>query len=515
MMPQGSLPFQYKIEKSESGLTSFAGLPLYIEMAMATGLCKKIDKDLNTKSRGWTDLQVILPLILLNLAGSDCVDDIERLERDEGMRNLMLKIETHGMKRKARREYERRWRKLNERAFPSAAAIHRYLEQFHNDSEEKIRAEHTAFIPANNQFLDALMGINSTLIEFSQKKNLRKTATLDQDATLSATSKNKALYCYKNFKAYQPFNTYWHEKGLLLHSEFRDGNVNAGFEQLRLLIEAISQLPQGVEKVYLRSDSAGYQHDLLEYCAEGKNERFGVIEFAIAARVTDAFKTAVFEIKNEAWQSIYKTDEKGNHFKTDQEWAEVCFVPTFVGSDKKSPNYRYLAIRERMATQIEMELAGAESIPKELPFQTLPMNNVQYKLFGIVTNRTIDGNELINWHRERCGDSEKVHSVEKTDLAGGQFPSNKFGANAAWWQIMLLSFNLNHLMKTLVMPEKLRTKRLKGIRFHVIGVAGRLIQHARGLMIKLSGGAETVELFNQMRNKIMVLGQAPPAMQGT
>src|SRR5690606_40708390 len=71
------------------------------------------------------------------------------------------------------------------------------------------------------------------------------------------------IYCYKKFKAYQPFNTYWYEQGLLLHSEFRDGNVPAGFEQLRLLKEALARLPQGVEKVMVWSDSAGYQEELL------------------------------------------------------------------------------------------------------------------------------------------------------------------------------------------------------------------------------------------------------------
>jgi hypothetical protein len=106
----------------------------------------------------------------------------------------------------------------------------------------------------------------------------------------------------------------------------------------------------------------------------------------------------------------------------------------------------------------------------------------------------------------RCGHAEKVHSIEKTDLAGGQFPSNKFGANAAWWQIMLLSFNLNHLMKMLVRPKALSKKRLKGLRFHVINIAGRLVQHARGLFIKLSGGEETAERFEQMRSKIRALG---------
>lgn len=515
MMTQGTLPFQYQIEKSESGLTAFAGLPLYIEMAMATGLCKKVEETLQTKSRGWKDQQMIMSLILLNIAGGDCVDDIERLESDPGLRKLLLKAETHGMKRKARREYEKRWRKSKGRALPSAAAIHRFLEQFHHCSEEERRVPNTAFIPANNASLDALMGINSVLIEFAQQKNPCKTATLDQDATLSATSKDKALFCYQNFKAYQPFNTYWAEQGLLVHSEFRDGNVNAGFEQLRLLKESLSQLPQGVENVFLRSDSAGYQHDLLKYCAEGQDERFGLIEFAIAAKVSAAFKAAVCEVKKENWYPIYKKEANGVSIKTNQEWAEVCFVPGFAAKSKKTPNYRYLAIRERMATQVDMNWDGAKPVQKELPFQTLPMDEVEYKLFGIVTNRTMDGNDLIHWHRERCGHSEKVHSMEKTDLAGGQFPSNKFGANAAWWQIMVLAFNLNQLMKTLVMPQELSKKRLKGLRFHVIHVAGRLTQHARGLSIKLSGGEETLERFSRMRDKIMMLGQSPPAMQLT
>ena len=51
----------------------------------------------------------------------------------------------------------------------------------------------------------------------------------------------------------------------ILHTEFRDGNVPAGYEQLRVFKEALACLPQGVEKVRLRSDTAGYQHDLLKY----------------------------------------------------------------------------------------------------------------------------------------------------------------------------------------------------------------------------------------------------------
>lgn len=86
------------------------------------------------------------------------------------------------------------------------------------------------------------------------------------------TTKRDALYSYKGYKACQLLNTWWAEQGLLLHKEFRDRNVPAGYEQLRLLKEALALLLEGAEKVRLRSDMAGYQHDLMQYCAKRKHE---------------------------------------------------------------------------------------------------------------------------------------------------------------------------------------------------------------------------------------------------
>ena len=506
MLTQALLPIRY-IPDSDTAMTSFAGLPLYMDLAMASGLCSKITTHLQVKERGWTDLQIIMSLILLNLSGGTCIDDIDRLESDEGLRSLLLKIETYGMKRKARRVHERRWRKQKERAFPSSSAIHRYLETYHSSDEEKKRLSGKAFIPANSSLLDSLVDINQELITSIQAHHPIKTATLDQDATLCPTSKLSALHCYKKFKAYQPFNTYWYEQGILLHSEFRDGNVNAGFEQLRLLKLSLDRLPQSVESVSLRSDSAGYQENLLRYCAEGESTRFGVIEFAISAKVTAAYKAVVVELEETDWQPVYISDGHDGLIKTDQEWAEVCFVPGFAARSKQG-TYRYLAIRRPLAVQLE--LGGVES-PKqqEFPFQTLKMESTTYKITALVTNSKQPGNALIRWHRERCGKSEKVHSIQKSDLSGGQFPSDKFGANAAWWHIMILTHNLHCLMKQQCLPKELRNKRFKSIRFHVIGVAGCLVSHARSLSIKLSGGRRTFELFELIRRNILALVSVP------
>ena len=512
MVAQAQLPFDYIEDNNNTKLTSHAGLPLYIEMALASGINEQIKNHLKIKHQGWSDEQIIISLILLNLAGGTCIDDIDALNSDEGLSIILLKAQTYGMKRKERRAYEKRWRKGKNRSFPCISALRRYLEIFHDKAEENKRVPGKAFIPKPNKNLKGLANIGRVLLEFAQRHHPCDTATLDQDATLSATHKSTAYYCYEKYKAYQPFNTYWHEQGLLVGSEFRDGNVPAGFEQLRMLEESLENLPEGVKKVYVRSDSAGYQQNILNYCAQGKSKRFGIIDFAISVRSSQSFKAAVLAVTEKDWNPIYKEDN-GQRIKTDQEWAEVCFVPAWTVKRKDSPVYRYIAIREKMIVQETLE--GIEPIQQELPFQTLSINQKHYKIFGLVTNRDIPGNDLINWHRKRCGDSEKVHSIEKTDLAGGQFPSKYFGANAAWWQIMVMSFNLNVLMKLLVFPKALKTKKMKAIRLHLINVAGRIIQHSRKLFMKVAGGSEMLDRVCDIRARIKALSKPPPALKHT
>jgi hypothetical protein len=161
-----------------------------------------------------------------------------------------------------------------------------------------------------------------------------------------------------------------------------------------------------VIKVYLRSDTAGYQHDLLKYCEKGENTRFGRIEFAIGADVTKEFRKAVAEV--EEWRPVTK-EVKGEWRKTGKEWAEVCFVPNGIAHTKNAPVYRYIATRELMS---QPELPGMEG-RIELPFPTMTIEKKRYKIFGIVTNRDIDGSELVNWLHKRCGKSEEAHSLMK------------------------------------------------------------------------------------------------------
>jgi hypothetical protein len=131
-----------------------------------------------------------------------------------------------------------------------------------------------------------------------------------------------------------------------------------------------------------------------------------------------------------------------------------------------------------------------------------------YKLFGVVTNRELPGDAAIWWYRERCGKSEEAHAVMKHDLAGGTLPSGLFGANAAWWAIMVLAHNLNATMKRLVLGPAWVARRMKALRLALIALPGRVIRHARRLIVRLAAEAG-LDLVLRARRTILALARGP------
>jgi hypothetical protein len=500
-MAQGPLPFQYEIENQPAGMTALGGLPAYVEMFHVLGLGKLIERRVRVHgpTQGWTDEQLVSALLWLNITGGDCVDDIQMLEADDGLCRFIREMEDYGRTSSERRALKRRWRKTRTRTLPSQASLLGYLALFHDKEQEKSREPHKAFIPALTDPLKGLVRVIADFVGVIQRLSPQSTATLDMDGTLSQTWKKESLYCYKKYKAYQPLNIYWHEHGLVLYSEFRDGNVPAHYDLLRVFKAGVELLPQGVNKVFLRSDSAAYVEELLIYCAEAKNRRFREIEFAVGVDMTQGLRKAIAEPETE-WRRLDRL-VNGRRVYTVQEYAEVCFVPSWVGSKKNGPTYRFLAIRE----PLQPDNRGKKGKEANLPFPTMDFGPARYKVTAVVTNRTIPGDEVIWWYRERCGKSEEAHSVMKEDLAGGKFPSALFGANAAWWQIMILALNVNEALKRLVLGGEWVKKRLKAIRFGLINVPGRVYYHARSLVIRLAGGHPSYALLLEARRRMLCL----------
>jgi len=504
-MPQGVLPFKYEDQRQGTGLTGIGGLPVYMDLAQRLGLASSIDEHVGLKAdrQGWTDSEIVMSLVWLNLVGGESVEDLCLLQADEGFCRLLDSSRLYGMKRRERRELTRRWRKERKRSVPSPSAVFRYLSRFTVEGEPT-SVSGRAHIPEPGKGLSGMFAVNRAMLAAGYGDRVDPLATLDMDATLVETLKREALFCYKGYRSYQPFNVWWAEAKALVHSEFRDGNVPAGHEQLRMLTESLEALPAGVEKVRMRSDTAGYQHELLQFCESGKHERFGRIEFAVGCDVTTEFKRAVAEVSEKDWQPLQRL-RNGVWEDSGREWAEVCFVPNAIAHSKSKAVYRYLATREALREQ--RALPGMEEDPG-YDFATIGHGGKRYKVFGIVTNMDWDGGDLIRWLNARCGQSEEANRAIKEDFAGGRLPSGRFYENAAWWWIAVLSYNLNAIMKERVLDGEWVKRKMKAIRFGLIRLPAQILERSRQLRVRLCRSDPRLAWIVELRRRVCALAAA-------
>ena len=368
-----------KIELTEgtSSVTPNASLLFTAKFFEQSGLSKVIDTSIGArKNKGASDSKHIMAMVMSQICGGDAI---------EHQKYLRSRVEILGI------------------GVPSVSACRSYMKEFHNGEEDNKRGMGKSFVPESNECLSGFEKVHAHLFQTAYRLAPLEAITLDQDATLLPTSRPDTCFDYMGERSYQAFNSYIADYDLILGTRYSDGNVTAGFQQLEELKRMLSLLPEGVKKVKLRSDSAGYQIDLLKYCAGGGNERFGVIDFAISCDVVDGFKEAASKVTESEWRSL----RKDKYDTSRLEWAELSYVPNSLSSSKKDPEIRFFAIRE-VFEQMQTAKKQIKDVPgqKELGFEITedeikelesgcegleklhltPMSGKIYKLFGVASN---------------------------------------------------------------------------------------------------------------------------------
>jgi hypothetical protein len=446
---EGLLPFKLIEDESGEALTSYSGLPLVLETCEALGLAGLVKQHVRIKQRqrGYSESEYVQSVIALIAAGGDCLEDIERLRSDKGLKLLVGEL-------------------------PSTEAVRFFLYGFHDEKLLEERPEQGAFIAPETKPLAGLWEVQREVVLKASRKEEPKQATIDQDATVIESHKEQSRMTYLGERGYQPVINYWVEQDLILADEFRDGNVPAGMDCLSSFMRTIRALPASIETLYFRSDSAAYQHKLLDTMRDGVdlNGKRVPVYFAISADVSEALRGRISSLSESAWKPLRRLTEKGL-IEGRKQWAEVEFIPSDASVRKDMKPDRYLAIRVR-------------------PWQTeLFADGNSYHYYAVVTNRwEMEGEELLRWQRERCGSVEKVHDVVKNDLAGGVMPCGRYYANAAWWRLNCLCYNVISIMKRQGLPKSFWPVRMKALRFHLIGVAGKVVSHARMTFLKITEG---------------------------
>ena len=431
-------------------LTAMGGVPLLVQTFRSLGLPAQVREHVRIKERerGYDEATLVESFIVLNAVGGECFDDFGRLREDPGLSEML----GHGI--------------------PSPEAARKFLYQFHD--EEKIAAakgrrsgDEKAYIPEESEPLVGLGLVNRALVqELGRRCPEQRIATVDQDATIIGSRKQEALRTYEGERGYQPMLAVWAELNVVLADEFRDGNVPAMMAPLVVAKQAFEALPETVTTYYYRGDSACHESDLINWLrdenrAEGPRGRIG---FAISARMSEALHKAIGNVPEEAWEPYGKS-----HAVEIRECAEVSFVPGEKSEHKDTQPLRYIAIRIRQRQE------------------SLFADGSKVKHFAVLTNiREWKAGRLIEWHREKAGTIEGVHDVLKNELAAGVMPSKYFGTNAAWLRLAAIAHNVLTALKRLALPAELLTARPKRLRFLIFNTPGRLVHHARRLVLRLA-----------------------------
>jgi Transposase DDE domain group 1 len=311
---------------------------------------------------------------------------------------------------------------------------------------------------------EALEEINEKMVcEYLAKQG--EELTLDPDATIIEANKREAQWTYKNIQGYQPMLAYVNE--VCVHWEFREGNESAGSKAMEFLAECERKLPQG-KRLYLRSDSAYYQGEVIaRYSKPGRT-------FSITADQDSAVKEAIRQIPEDQWQKHYDKDG----VETDRQIAETVHCMNY-----PRQAFRLIVLRW------------------ENPQPGL-FEQSRYCHHAVATNRpeTESASEVIRKHNGR-GESENWHKELKVGYAMEQMPCGETAANAVYFGIGILAYNLGVLLKEEVLPVEYRKAKVATLRWQIYRLAGKLVRHGRQWTLKIKSDAQKLAALMSGRQR--------------
>jgi Transposase DDE domain group 1 len=445
---EGDFLFEIDSEPLDECVTALGGIPLLVRAIRSLDVPGSVQRHLRVKQRerGFDEATYVESFLVLNAVGGDCLEDFDQLREDPGLVEMLGYMA------------------------PSAEAARKFLYHFHDESklEQAQRAlgdGRLSYIPDESAPLQGLAAVNRDVVqELGRRCPEQRIATIDLDATIIESWKREAKPTYEGCTGYQPTLALWAEMNVVVADEFRDGNVPAQVGSLPVAQRAFAALPGTVTERYFRGDSACDEESLLSWLRDEQRAvgPSGLIGFAVSARMNPALHEEIVAIPETAWQPY---SEDGVVIK---ECADVDYVP------EENPENRYREPLRYVALRIRKKQAA------------LFADGSSVKHFAVITNRwDWSPKKLLEWHREKAGSIEAAHDVIKNELAGGVMPCGRFGSNAAWLRLAVLTYNVLTALKRLALPPELLTARPKRLRFLIFYTPGKLVHHARHLRLRL------------------------------
>jgi len=307
------------------------------------------------------------------------------------------------------------------------------------------------------------------------KRDGIKEYTLDADATEIVGEKADALFTYNGNKGYMPMVGYLYETAVCLYDEFREGNVAPAYGQKEFYLQCKQRMPWGKRIGYYRGDSASYQGDFFNQLEEDG------VKYAITADQDRAVKSAIALIPRGDWEEPVRG--------CGYELAETVHC---MNGTKKA--FR-LVVKREMRRQRDL-FEGKEG---------------QYFYHAVATNwleEEKNTGEVLEWHNQR-GQAENFNKELKIGFGMEHMPCGQSYANAVYFRIGVIAYNLFIGFKRLSCPESWMRHTIGTFRWKMVQVAGRIVKHARETVLKLMIDLEKLELFKGIRHKSFELSLCP------
>jgi hypothetical protein len=320
----------------------------------------------------------------------------------------------------------------------------------------------------------SLKTINDNLTGRIIKRAKEKELTLDIDAMEIEADKYYAEYTYNGNKGYMPLLGFIPEVDMCCGYEFRAGNVPpqaSNYEFTKEIVEKVKRTGKKIKQ--FRSDSAGYQAKLINYLnGEG-------VKYTITADQDEAVKEMIGRINAGELQKVKTKDG----IEKDREYAETVHT-----MNKTDHTFRLVVQRWKN--------------PQRDLFENAP----EYYYHVIATNYTEEeknAQEVIWWHNGRS-DSENYNKELKCGFNLDYLPCGELQANAVWFGLGILAYNLFIMSKIYLFPEGWLKKTITTVRWQFIQMAGRIIKSARQIILRVCGiPKEIYETYVRAREKCL------------
>lgn len=313
----------------------------------------------------------------------------------------------------------------------------------------------------NSEELNKMAIVRQLVLRRAIHRDTATDYTLDIDATQIIGEKEEAKYTYKKEKGYMPMVGHLAEHGLIIGEEFREGNEAPGARNLEFIKYCAGQMPKGRRIARLRADSAAYQADILNWCEEQKE---APVLFAIGADLDVAVRAAIKAIPDEDWS----------------EYQDGHIAETVHSMNRTKKAFRLIVIRR--PAQMDL-LTGEERISE------------RYTV--VVSNRTETAQETVAWYNRRGDCSENRIKELKIGFGMERMPCGDFAANAMYFRLGSIAYNLFVLLKLSALSGSWRKMQVQTLRWRLYNIAGKVVHHGRSLILKVSG--QMHELLSEIR----------------